>query len=54
MKFGPVIQYDKKKKKTSEKFNDDVMSESCDLIVIFPIYGQFGAIWKLDSLAKTC
>ena len=25
------------------------MSENCDINVIFPIYGQFGAIRKLDS-----
>ena len=27
---------------------DDVMLSNCDAIVIFPIYVQFGAIWKLD------
>ena len=25
------------------------MSVNCDVITIFPIYGQFGAIWKPDS-----
>ena len=33
------------------------MSANCDVIVIFPIYGQFGAIWKPDYggiAAKTC
>ena len=25
------------------------MSENCDAIVIFLIYGQFGAIWNPDS-----
>ena len=25
------------------------MSPNCDVIVIFPIYGQFGAIWKPGS-----
>ena len=25
------------------------MSKNCDVIVIFPIYGQFGAIQKPDS-----
>ena len=24
------------------------MSKNCDVIAIFPIYGQFGAIRKLD------
>ena len=28
---------------------DDVLSENCDVIVIFPIYGQFGAIRKPNS-----
>ena len=43
MKLRPVTKLDKRNKKTSKKFNDDVMSENCDAIVIFPIYGQFGA-----------
>ena len=25
------------------------MSANCDIIVIFPIYGQFRVIWKPDS-----
>ena len=38
----------------SNKFDDDVMSEHCDVIVIFPIYGQFGAIRKPDSGRIVC
>ena len=30
------------------------MSEICDVIVIFPIYDQFGAIWKPDSGCIAC
>ena len=30
------------------------MSENCDVIVIFPIYGQFGAIRKPDSGHIVC
>ena len=30
------------------------MSENCHVIVIFPIYGQFGAIWKPDSARTVC
>ena len=30
------------------------MSENCDAIVIFPIYGQFGAICKADSERIVC
>ena len=33
----------------SKKFDDDVILENCDVIVIFPIYGQFAAIRKPDS-----
>ena len=25
------------------------MLTNCDVILFFPIYGQFGAIWKPDS-----
>ena len=30
------------------------MSVTCDVIVIFPIYGQFGAIRKPDSGRIAC
>ena len=33
----------------SKKFDNDVMSENCDVIVIFPIYGQFGTIRTPES-----
>ena len=42
MKLGPVTKRQKRNKTTSKKFDDDVMLENCDVIVIFPIYGQFG------------
>ena len=54
MKLGPVTKLDKKNNKTSKKFENDVMSENCDVIVIFPIYGQFGAIRKPDSGRIAC
>ena len=54
MKLGPETKLDKKNKTTSKKFDDDVMSENCDVIVIFPIYGQFGAIRKPDSGRIVC
>ena len=54
MKLGPVTKLDKRNKTTSKKFDDDVMSENCDVIVIFSIYGQFGAIWKPDSRCRVC
>ena len=30
------------------------MSANCDVILIFPIYGQFGGIWKPDSRRIVC
>ena len=48
MKLGPVTKLHKRSKTTLKKVDDDVMLENCDVIVIFPIYGQFGAIWKPD------
>ena len=49
MKLGQVTKLDKKNKTTAEKVDDDVMSKNCDAIVIFPIYGQFGASREPDS-----
>ena len=46
--IGPVTKLDKKNTKMSKKFDDEVMSVNCDVIMIFPIYGQFGAIRKQD------
>ena len=43
MKVGPVTKLDKRNKTTSTKFDDEVMLENCDIIII---YGQFGAILK--------
>ena len=49
MKLGPATKLDKKKKTPSKKFDDAVMLENYDFIVISPIYLQFGAIQKPDS-----
>ena len=38
----------------SKKFDDDIMSANCDVIVIFLIYGQSGAIQKPDSGHMVC
>ena len=54
MIFGPVTKLDKRNKATSKKFDDHAMSENFDVIVIFPIYGQFGAIGKTDSGQINC
>ena len=54
MKRWPVTKLDKKNKTTSKKFDVDVSSENCDVIVIFPIYSQFRAIRKPDSGRIVC
>ena len=54
MEPGPVTKLDKKNKTTSKKFDDDVMSTDCDVIVIFPIYDQFGRIRKPESGRIVC
>ena len=46
MKLGPVTKLDKRNTARSKKF--DEFSGSCDVIVIFPIYSQFGAIRMPD------
>ena len=43
IKLGPVTKFNKRKKTTLKKFDVDVASENCDVIVIFHIFGQFGA-----------
>ena len=48
MKLRPVTKIDKGNKTLSKNINDDVISENYDVIVIFPIYGQFGAMQKPD------
>ena len=41
MKLGPVTKLDKRNKTKSKIFDNDVMSEICDVIVSFSIYGHF-------------
>ena len=54
MKLGPVTKLDKRNKTTSKKIDVDFMSETCDVNIIFPIYGHFGAIRKPDSGRIVC
>ena len=49
MELGPVTKLDKRIKATSKKFDDDFMLENYGVIVIFRIFGQFGAVRKSDS-----
>ena len=55
MKFGPVFKLDKRNKAVpKKKIENDVMLANCDVIVIFPIYDQFGAIRQPDSERIAC
>ena len=54
MKLGPVTKLNKRNKTKSRKFDDDVISVKCDVIVIFPVYGQFRAIRKPHSVCIVC
>ena len=46
MKLGRVTKLGKGNKTMSIKFDHDVISANCNVIVIFPIYGHFRAIQK--------
>ena len=54
MKLEPVTTLNKRNKATSKRLVVNVMSENYDVINIFSIYGQFGAIWKPDSGHIVC
>ena len=54
MKLGPITKLDKRNKATPKKIDNDVISENCDVIVIFLINDQFGAIRKPDSGRIVC
>ena len=52
--LGPVTKLDKRKKLASNIFDDSVISENRDVIVIFRIFGQFGAVQRLGSGHRVC
>ena len=54
MKLGPVTKLDNRNKTACKKTDDDVIPENCDVIVVFPISGQFGASRKPDSGCTGC
>ena len=54
MKLGSVTKLDNRNKTTSKKFDVDVMSKNCDVIVVFRVSGQFGAVRRPDSGHKVC
>ena len=54
MQLGPVTKIDKRNKTTSKKFDHDIISENCDVIVIFWMFGQFGVVQMPDSGHRVC
>ena len=54
MNLRLVTKLEKRNKTMSKKINDDIMLEKSNFILIFPIYGQFGAISKTDSGRIVC
>ena len=54
MELGPLTKLHKRKSTIPKTIDNDVISENCDIIIIFLIYSQFGAIWKLDSRPTVC
>ena len=55
MKHRPVTKLDKKRRQSQKNLTTyNVMSTTCDVIVIFLIYGQSGAILKPDSGRVVC
>ena len=49
MKLGLVTKRNKKNKATSKKFDNDVMSENCDVIVIFTVNLEHSGSQILDA-----
>ena len=49
MKLELVTKLDKRNMATSKKFDGDIMSANCDVVVIFSIYGWLGAMQNPDS-----
>ena len=45
IKVGPVTKLHKGDKTAPTHFDDDVIWKNCEVIAIFLIYGQFGAIF---------
>ena len=54
MELQPVTKHNKRNKTMSKKFDDDFMSKNFDVIVIFRIFGQFGAVRRPDSGHRVC
>ena len=50
----PVTKLEKRNKTMSKKFDDGVMLKKCNVIIIFSIYGEFGAIRLPDCGRRIC
>ena len=54
MKLGPVTKLDALNKICLKNFDDEIMLGNCDVTIVFPIHGLFGAIQKPDSGDTVC
>ena len=54
MKLELVTKLEKGNKGKSKLFDHNAILANCDVIGIFPIYGQFEVIWKMDSGGIVC
>ena len=54
MKLGPVTKHDKANTATLKKLDNDVISENCEVIVIFSSNYQFEEIQKPGSGNMVC
>ena len=49
MKLGPITKCDKRNKTMSKNFDNDAITQNCDVIVIFRILSQFAAVRRPDT-----
>ena len=54
MKLEPVTKHDNRNKTRPKKFDVDIMLENCDVIVIFWVFAQFGAVRRPNSGRRAC
>ena len=53
MKLKGVTKLDKRNKTLLKKFEDEIVSENCDLTTLFSVYGQFSLIVTFYRKKKT-
>ena len=54
MKLGRVTKLDKKNKATSKKFNNNLMSGNCNVMVSFGVFFPISAVRRPDSGHGVC